>query len=60
MLFRSHVSKAISTIAGVMNSKTANDQTKLNAAEAIIRNSLKLTEQTDILERLDKLEKNLK
>ena len=55
-----HVSKAIPTIAGVMNSKTANDQTKLNAAEAIIRNSLKLTEQTDILERLDKLEKNLK
>ncbi len=55
-----HVSKAISVIAGVMNSKTANEQTKLNAAEAIIRNSLKLTEQTEILERLDKLEKSLK
>jgi len=55
-----HVSKAISVIAAVMNSKTANEQTKLNAAEAIIRNSLKLTEQTEILERLDKLEKSLK
>ena len=55
-----HMSQAISTIAGVMNSKTANEQTKLNAAEAIIRNSLKLTEQTEILERLDKLEKSLK
>lgn len=55
-----HVSKAISVIADVMNSKTANEHTKLNAAEAIIRNSLKLTEQTEILERLDKLEKSLK
>lgn len=55
-----YVSQAISAIVGVMNSKTANEQTKLNAAEAIIRNSLKLTEQTEILERLDKLEKCLK
>lgn len=55
-----YMSQAISTIAGVMSSKTASEQTKLNAAEAIIRNSLKLTEQTEILERLDKLEKSLK
>lgn len=59
-VLQGHVSKAISTIAGVMSSKTSSEQTKLNAAEAIIRNSLKLTEQTEILERLDKLEKSLK
>jgi len=32
-------------------------QVRLNAADAIIRNSLKLTEQADILERLKALEK---
>ena len=31
-------------------------QTRLNAADAIIRNSLKLTEQTDIWDRLAALE----
>ena len=34
-------------------------QVRLNAADAIIRNSLKLTEQTDILNRLQKLEKEM-
>lgn len=34
-------------------------QTRLNAADAIIRNSLKLTEQNDILTRLDELEQQI-
>lgn len=34
-------------------------QTRLNAADAIIRNTLKMTEQADILARLDELERQL-
>lgn len=37
------------------NTDTA-PQVRLNAADAIIRNSLKLTEQNDILARLTELE----
>ena len=34
-------------------------QTRLNAADAIVRNSLKLTEQVDILARLMELERQI-
>lgn len=51
-----HVGGAIKTLADVMNDSSASAQTRLNAAEAIIRNSLKLTEQSDILVRLKALE----
>ena len=37
----------------------ASPQVRLNAADAIIRNSLKLTEQNDILSRLAELEQQI-
>ena len=48
---------AIDTLAEIVQDSKASQQTRLNAAEAIIRNSLKLTEQTDIIARLDALER---
>lgn len=51
---------AISTLSQVMASTDATPQTRLNAAEAIIRNCLKLTEETDILKRLEALENEYK
>lgn len=52
------LSAAVETMTEIMQDTDAPHQTRLNAAEAIVRNSLKLTEQTDIIERLDRLEKN--
>ena len=50
-----HVGAAIETM--VTLTKTAkNEQTRLNAAEAVVRTSLKLTELVDILTRLEQLE----
>ena len=54
-----HLSEAVETMAAIMRDREAPQQTRLNAAEAIMRNSLKLTEQTDIIERLDRLENGL-
>ena len=54
---QSHLSAAIETMGEIVNDPKANQQTRLNAAEAIIRNSLKLTERTDVIERLDALER---
>lgn len=50
---------AIETMGEICNDCETAPQTRLNAADAIIRNSLKLTEQFDILRRLDELEKTL-
>lgn len=49
--------EAVETMADVMNDPKNPPQTRLNAAEAIVRNTLKLTEQGDILARLDALER---
>lgn len=49
--------EAVETMAEVMNDPKNPPQTRLNAADAIIRNGLKLTEQADILQRLDALER---
>lgn len=48
---------AIQTMADVMNDGENSPQVRLNAADALIRNNLKLTEQTDILRRLEALER---
>lgn len=53
-----HLNSAIQTIAAIQEDKKAPPQVRLNAAEAIIRNTLKLTEQNDILTRLEALEEN--
>ena len=51
------VGSAIQTMADVMNDGENSPQVRLNAADALIRNNLKLTEQTDILRRLEALER---
>ncbi len=51
------VSEAIDKMREVMNDPDAAPQVQLNAAECITRNSLKLTEQTDILRQLAELKK---
>ena len=51
------VSEAIQKMRDVMNDPDATPQVQLNAAEAITRNSLKLTEQNDILTQLAELKK---
>ncbi len=51
------VSDAIVKMHEVMNDPNASQQVQLNAAEAITRNSLKLTEQADILAQIAELKK---
>ena len=52
-----HMNTAIETLAEIVGDTSASPQTRLNAAESIIRNTLKLTERADILERLEALER---
>jgi signal transduction histidine kinase len=51
------VSEAIQKMRDVMNDPNASQQVQLNAAEALIRCTLRLTEQTDILGQIDELKK---
>lgn len=53
---QNHLAGAIETMAAISQDEDATPQTRLNAADAIIRNALRLTEQTDILTRLEALE----
>lgn len=53
---QSHLGAAIETMGQICADTETAAQVRLNAADAIIRNSLKLTEQNDILQRLEKLE----
>lgn len=52
-----HTSAAVDTMAEVMKDTKNAPQVRLNAADAVLRNALKLTEQQDILERLSALER---
>lgn len=47
---------ATSTIVGIMNDKETAPQVRINAARAVFDYSIKLTEQTEILKRLESLE----
>ncbi len=51
------VGEATAKMRDIMNDPNAAPQVQLNAADAILRNTFKLTEQTDILTRLDALER---
>lgn len=55
-----HIGAAIEAMSEIVKDDETTAQVRLNAAEAIIRNSIKLTEQTDILRRLDELERRYK
>lgn len=52
-----HLTDAVEVMAEVMNNDSASHQVRLNAAEAVLRNTLKLTEAVDITERLAALER---
>lgn len=52
-----HLAGAIEVMGEICQNTDTAPQVRLNAADAIIRNSLKLTEQNDILTRLEALEK---
>lgn len=51
------LSEALEKMRKIMNDPDASQQVQLNAAEAITRNCLKLTEQADILTQLAELKK---
>lgn len=53
------VGEAVETMANIMHNSETTAQTRLNAADAIIRNSLKMGERTDVLERITEIEKTL-
>ena len=50
-----HLHSAVNTM-GILAATAQNEQTRLNAAEAIIRCGLRLNEQLDIMRRLEALE----
>lgn len=51
--------EAIGTLREIVKDKEAAGGVRASAAEAILRNAMKLTEQANILERLDHLEQRI-
>ena len=51
------IAEAIDTMGEVMNDPEASHQVRLNAAQSIISSALKLNEETDVLTRLEALER---
>ena len=51
------VAEAIQKMRDIMNDPDASHQVQLNAADCIVRSSLKMTEQTDVLRELAELKK---
>lgn len=51
---------ACDVIADIMRDKETSQQVRLNASDCIIRNTIKLLEQTDIIERIEHLEEQTK
>lgn len=50
------IGQAIEKIKEIMNDSETSRQVQLNAADALLRNTYRMTEQADILQRLEKLE----
>lgn len=55
-MLRSQLQSATATIINIMNDTSVAAQTRLNAARSVFDYSIKLTEQTEIFERLEALE----
>lgn len=53
-----YLSIAIDETAAIIEDKSNSPQVRLNACETIFRNCLKMTEQTEILRRIEKLEES--
>lgn len=56
-LLQKATAEAVSVIVNTLTDKKASAQTKINAGDILLRNSLRYTEQNDILQRLDELER---
>lgn len=54
------IAPALSTLRQIVESEDENAQARISAARSILEYSMKLTEQTDILARLEELEKEAK
>lgn len=54
-----NLTAAVSAMVEIVQDKDAAPQVRLNAADGIIRNCLRLTEQLDIVQRLDAVERRL-
>lgn len=54
---QSQLGQAVETIAQIMKDVKTPAQTRLQAAESIVRNYLKLNERTDFEERLEAIER---
>lgn len=52
--------EAIETLREIVKDKTAASGVRASAADTVLRNGMKLTEQTNVLERLAELEERLK
>ena len=50
------MTEAAQTMLEILRCEEASPQVRLNAADSILRNAMKLTEQNDILQRLERLE----
>ncbi len=48
--------EAVDVLREVMNSKKTNAQTRVTAANTLLQNSLRMTEQLDIIKRIEALE----
>ena len=57
---QARMGEAVDAMTAVMRDPEAPAQTRLNAAEAVLRNSLKLSERSDIAARMDEIEVLLK
>ena len=53
---QAEISRAIEVIIEIMNNPENPPQVRLNASDSIIRNCLKITEQCNIIERIERLE----
>jgi len=54
------IAPALSILRQIVESEDKNAQARISAARSILEYSMKLTEQTDILARLEELEKEAK
>lgn len=54
---QSGMNEAVSTMINIMRDEKTAPQVRLNAADSILRNGMKLTEQNEILARLEILER---
>lgn len=56
---RQSLTNAVTVLSDIMNDETASAQTRVNAANSIISNYLKITERDAILNRLEAIENEL-